>query len=796
MEQALIRLDNLSKYYTSGQNVVVGLYGLDLQFHRGEFIAITGESGSGKSTLSHVLGGILPYESGELYLNGQPTSHYDSVDWERYRRDNVSFISQSYGILPGATVLSNVVTALRLSGMEKHSAKHAAEGILRQVDLWELRHRRAAKLSSGQKQRLSIARALAKPSSILIADEPTGNLDPENSKIVIDLLAQAAKDRLVILVTHEFSEAGAVATRHIILQDGRVIMDAPLRDANTPGAIPTPGKKSKAPISPFVARLQQSSRPIWSTLMTLFFAITAFAVFVFLGAFIIALDDTNTRIYDAKAFANGDPLRIVVTTLDKRPLTQEDYDLILRKDYVTSLETNGYLTDVQYAYRNGKDYKTINTESVDPNTGAHYMEVSYQPYFTAPFMKTVPILSEGQFPLLEGQLPASFYEVVAHTDDGLEIGERVMVFILNDKYWGLFQYMQLEFTVVGITDYGDGLYFHNDVGRFCQQVSHTNNGNGFPIMIPEDLQATESKFQQIINNYPFDVEVPEGFSPYLADDQFRVHPNRYTQMFNPFTEEMIPFDLPNINKEEPYAPENTLRLTFPETFSISVPKPDGTMHTGEYSNYLLDVGITRVIQVSQNTFDTFTWNQSSEQVSISIADYAYTDRVLEALHKEGYVATSPYQQGSTRIDEEKAAQREQTLTVCLAALAAIIALQIVLLRALFSVQTDSYKLMSHIGLVSSSAALSVLWQILGFTLLGQLLGSAGIWLCGKSGIQRIAEIIRYLPPKYIAILSVVHLTVSLIATMWVISSVKKQVYPLAGKYSDINLDSYEQEAAV
>ena len=119
-----------------------------------------------------------------------------------------------------------------------------------------------------------------------------------------------------------------------------------------------------------------------------------------------------------------------------------------------------------------------------------------------------------------------------------------------------------------------------------------------------------------------------------------------------------------------------------------------------------------------------------------------------------------------------------------------------LLRALFSVQTDSYKLMSHIGLVSGSAGLSILWQILGFTLLGQLLGSAGIWLCGKCGIQRIAEIIRYLPPKYIAILSVVHLTVSLIATLWVIASVKKQVYPLAGKYSDINLDSYEQEAAV
>jgi ABC-type lipoprotein export system ATPase subunit len=228
MEKPLLQLKDLSKYYTSGQSVVVGLANMELSFHRGEFVAVTGESGSGKSTLSHVIGGILPYESGEMYFNGKPTSHFDSADWEHYRRDHISFISQNYGILPGATVMANVVTALRLSGMDKKEAKSAAQDILQQVELWELRRRRAAKLSSGQKQRLSIARALAKPASILIADEPTGNLDPENSKKVIDLLAQAAKERLVILVTHEFSEAEAVATRHIILQDGKLIMDGEL----------------------------------------------------------------------------------------------------------------------------------------------------------------------------------------------------------------------------------------------------------------------------------------------------------------------------------------------------------------------------------------------------------------------------------------------------------------------------------------------------------------------------------------------------------------------------------------
>lgn len=779
MSEPLIRLENLSKYYTSGQNVVVGLYNMELELNRGEFIAITGESGSGKSTLSHVLGGILPYESGELYFEGQPTSHYDSLDWEHYRRDHISFISQSYGILPGATVISNVITALRLSGMEKAAAKAAAEDILRQVDLWELRHRRAAKLSSGQKQRLSIARALAKPAPVLIADEPTGNLDPENSRKVIELLAQAAKNRLVILVTHEFSEAADVATRHITLQDGRLVMDAPLRDTAQPEPMPATGKSS-APLSPYVAILQQQSRPIWSTLMALFFSITAFAVFAFLGAFIIALDDTDTRIYDNNAFANGDPLRIIVSTMEHRPLTDADYEVILQTPYVQALETNGYLTDAQYSYRDGVDYKTTHTEQVDPTTGTHFMEVSYRPLSTAPFMKTVPMLAEGSFPLLEGQLPGSFYEVVAHSADGFEIGQQITVFLSNQKYWGRFQFIKLNFTVVGVTDYGEGLYFHNDVGRLCQDISHNDNRGSF---IPEDKTATDTRFQHFLDIVtPGGGVLPEGFSPYLTDEQVRCHPNTYTTFYNPMTEKQIPFYV-----------NDDVTLYFPETIYVSFTTPEGKPSTMEYSHYLTSLDHTRLYEVSQNTFNQLTWKENSEQVSLTIEDYAYTDRVLDALQSVGYVAASPYQQGSTRVDAEKAEQRKQTLTVCIAALLAIVALQVVLLRALFSVQTESYKLMSNIGLVSRAAANSVLWQILGFTVLGQLIGSSGIWLCGQGGIERIAQILRYLPPKYVALLSAVHWAASLAAAVWVMGSLKKQVYPFAGSFSDINLD-IEKEA--
>ena len=779
MDHPLIKLENLSKYYTSGQQVVMGLHNINLQFSRGEFVAITGESGSGKSTLSHVLGGILPYESGEFYLNGQPTSHYDGQNWEQYRRDNISFISQNYGILPGATVLSNVVTALRLTGMDKRTAKAEAEAILQQVDLWQLRHRRAAKLSSGQKQRLSIARALAKPAPILIADEPTGNLDPENSQKVIDLLAQAAKTRLVLLVTHEFSEAENCATRHLVLQDGNVVMDAPLREANVPEDTAAPRSVSTAPLSPYITLLQQRSRPIWTTIMAIFFSLTAFSVFAFLGAFIIALDDTNTRVYDPSLFANGDINRIVVTTLEQRPLTEEDYETILQIPYVTTLEKNGYVTDVQYGYRDGLDFKTIYTENATEYET--WVTKTYQPYKTSPFIKTVPMLKNDTFNLVEGRLAEGFYEVVAHEAEGYAVGDEVMIFIINQHYWGSYQYLNLNFTVVGLTDYGSGLYFSDDMGRFCQQVARTDNGiSYYRMMIPEDQQATK---QRLMLQYGLTEEEAEAC--YLKDDEFRCHTGQYASLLTSGQKRgaQVKTAFGNLNL---VGEEIDFVVMKSATDLFLTDEITGEMRIIKHYNH--EIPHVRIFEVSQNTFDEMTYNLSSEQVSITIEDYAYTQRVLDALGEKGYSAVSPYQQGSTKYDEEKVEQRKQTLTVCLAALAAVAALQVVLLRAMFSVQTDSYKLLSNIGLVSKTAKRSVLWQILIFIVLGQLIGGGAIWLCGNLGIERIANILKYLPASYVGILSLVHFVICLCATIWVVSALGKQVYPLAGNYTDIRLE--------
>jgi len=759
MTEELLRLDGLSKYYTATQSVVMGLNHISLTFRRGEFVAITGESGSGKSTLAHVLGGILPYESGEMFLQGTPTSHYDGTDWERYRRDHISFISQNYGILAGCTVLENVVSALRLTGLDRDTAMDKARGILKEVELWELHNRRAGKLSSGQKQRLSIARALAKPASILIADEPTGNLDPENSAKIIDLLARAARERLVILITHEFAQAEHHATRHIALQDGQVVMDAPLRPCTvteTPAALPRPTRRQK--LSPYVARLQLSGRPVWSLLVLLFFALTAFAVFAFLGTFVISIDDTNTKVYDNAAFTNGAQTRIVVLRSDQAPMTEDDRQAILSAEYVTALEPFGYISDVNYAYREGIDYeyKYSSQSSGSIHDTTRFIHTSLKILNGAPFMQTVPMLAGSREFLTAGRLPENAYEVVMAGDPSL-IGTTMPVLLQDAKNWSSSCKIELHVEVVGVTDYGSGLYFHEDIGRAFN-----------------DYFALR------------DHEVLFLYAPDLTGDLVRLSKDNYARYIK---WETYSFNLRNQNvSEEEFDrdnPEHVIPLQLICEQNENMREDLSHIHNSFFNGYY---------EISRAVFDRATSAESCDQVSITIEDYAYTDRVLEQLRDMGYIALSPFREGSTKVNPQLAEERVQTLTVCASALLLILLLQVIVLRALFSTQTESYRLLSNIGLVCPVAKRSIYWQILLFTLLGQLVGLVGLLLCSRLGVERIVFILRYLPPAKLLIFSAIHLAAALISALWISHSLTGQVFPFSGRESDLSLDAEEVEA--
>ncbi len=221
---AFLELKNIGKIYVSEGNVAVGIRGVNATFEKGEFVAITGASGSGKSTLLNVISGMDSYEEGELYIEGHPTSHYVQAEWEEYRKEYISFIFADYNILESFTVLQNVEMALMHIDDTKERKRRALE-LIDRVGLTPWLKHKGSKLSGGQKQRTVIARALAKDSPIILADEPTGNLDSETSKEIIALLKEVSQDKLLIVVTHNFDQVEQQATRHIRIFDGAVESD-------------------------------------------------------------------------------------------------------------------------------------------------------------------------------------------------------------------------------------------------------------------------------------------------------------------------------------------------------------------------------------------------------------------------------------------------------------------------------------------------------------------------------------------------------------------------------------------
>ena len=221
----MLTIKNIKKKYVTGELTQTALNDVSLSFRDSEFVAVLGPSGSGKTTLLNIVGGLDRYDSGDLIINGISTKKYKDRDWDSYRNHTIGFVFQSYNLIPHQTVLANVELALTISGVSRAERKKRAKEALEKVGLGDQTHKRPNQLSGGQMQRVAIARALVNDPDILLADEPTGALDSETSVQVMELLNEVAKDRLVIMVTHNPDLADRYATRIVKLSDGRIIGD-------------------------------------------------------------------------------------------------------------------------------------------------------------------------------------------------------------------------------------------------------------------------------------------------------------------------------------------------------------------------------------------------------------------------------------------------------------------------------------------------------------------------------------------------------------------------------------------
>ncbi len=283
----LLELKNIGKIYNSNDILTIGIRGINLKFDYNEFVTIEGESGSGKSTLLSVIAANDSYEEGELLFNGEETSHYSSEDWEKYRQNNIAMIFQDFNIIENLTVFENVELALlRIS--DKNERKKIANSLIDRVGLTKQAKQKGAKLSGGEKQRCVIARALAKDSPIILADEPTGNLDVKASREIAALLKEVSTDKLVIVVTHNPEFFQSYATRRIEIFDGSVKEDRVI-ERPEPKKIevnePVFTKRQNIKNTFKIGFLNYKSRPKFTILMSFALCLISVTLFAILALF-------------------------------------------------------------------------------------------------------------------------------------------------------------------------------------------------------------------------------------------------------------------------------------------------------------------------------------------------------------------------------------------------------------------------------------------------------------------------------------------------------------------------------
>lgn len=353
---SMIKLQNVSKYYYSKGIIASGISRVNLELNEGEFVVITGESGSGKSTLLNVISGLDTYEDGEMYIEGQETSHYTASDFEEYRQKYISCIFQSFNLVTSYTVYQNVALAMQIDGYSAKEIREKVPEIIEKVGLSEYKNRKVSKLSGGQKQRVAIARALAKDTRILVADEPTGNLDSVSAEGIVQLLTDISADKLVIVVTHNYEQFKDHATRIIKMHDGKIVEDSGAadyaRDARTRGRVNQRSNNealARRSGTPYPTQLRLGIRNTFNLpakfllLLLVFLFVTAAVSAQYVS--VKKQKDTVSEEGWNSFFSNYDPRRIVVEKEDKSAFTRADYEAIENAPHVDKLVREDIMYD-------------------------------------------------------------------------------------------------------------------------------------------------------------------------------------------------------------------------------------------------------------------------------------------------------------------------------------------------------------------------------------------------------------------------------------------------------------------
>lgn len=658
-----IELDNVSMYYHDKNSVNIGISKMSLKFYKGEFVAITGESGSGKTSLLNVIGASLGYHEGEVYYDGCQSSHFDEEDRETFRRERIGYICQNYNLIDSYTLLQNVVASMIISGWKIKDAKIKAMEYLDKVGLKEYAYKKASKISSGQKQRLGIARALAKETDIILADEPTGNLDSENSRQIVDLLKELSKDHLVIMVTHNVDEAIGKATRIIRISDGHVVLDETKNNdfEILPGSFSEKKELKHSKIAWSFSWFNRTAKPKRAILLSCFLLLVSIATFVLIGTIISNMDDTLTKIYDPSAFINKRTDRIVVMKDDKSALKQDDLDKINGVKYVVSTDKfdlvndfNYYTEDdIRYNYYEIYDY-TLEGVALEESREDHKEPIFVNNY---KYMRSYTCINEDN--LIAGTIPTKINEIVIYGDED-DLGKEIKIFLKQRKIWNEEVYVSYDMKVSGVLKKEkyvstSQIYFSE---MLCQEMifNSVSNFNQNLIYYTVNRAGKADSRRCYI------------FTDYIGENNLVLSHD----FFKGFTKKDFLYKC-SINADN-------IASRIYEVISV-----DELMHNS-------------VIKIDVSKHRSFFGTVRSNQATVYIEDYAYTDEVIDAINSMGFLAISSYRVSALEYDEELLASRNVTIVICAFAILVIFILTLFVLSSFLNLNQNDYLLLRFIGM--------------------------------------------------------------------------------------------------
>lgn len=595
----MIKLKNVSKFYYSKGVIASGFSKVNVEFNIGEFVAITGESGSGKSTLLNVISGLDTYEEGEMYVDGKETSHYMEKDWEDYRRKYIGNIYQNFNLINSYTVYQNIELVLILNGLTKKEARPKVLELIKKVNLEKFTKTKVSKLSGGQKQRVAIARALAKDVPVIIADEPTGNLDKRSAESIIRLLKELSKDKLVIIVTHNYEQISEYATRKITMHDGKILEDKKIKDVKE-----GPSIENNYQNITFFNKIRLGIRNTFNVLPKF---ILLLIVYLFIVVSLMAeyssfkkSEYENSKTGYNYIFQDLSEERIIINKKDKSPFTDEELDKISKLDNISNVMRNDVVTD---------RYFTLNSED--------------QSYVISGTPKGIKQL-KGK--LAYGRLPENDNEIVVEgpKDDYYlsQVKDALMkkTYSIENEYSSGENNIAENLKIVGIkyakaTD--DYIYYFYFSDQLLNELQ---------------FQANQTYSTTVVNF------LGKNHQSSFWDTSYKIVPNDWVSRGKTYISEDNKYSCPKENCINQPLTINVSNLYYQESLNLSVEKYYNIKNIAnvlnipnykkeDYENY------NGIIFINKDDYNSL-YNKATYQVSVYVKDARIIDETLNTLNKD------------------------------------------------------------------------------------------------------------------------------------------------------------------